>query len=1161
MRIKNQKATRKPQYLRILALLGMLAIVATVAGMALDNYNPEHELGSYVEYFEYAYQWKEGYIGYAPHYHEYEEQINYIGHNYPYSYPLQNNDYPENEDDYSGYIGYAPDYNYSWYDAYAPDYEQEHYYIKSCDCHGYVRHDVFPNIQHNWFAGTGDAYAHAHEGYIGIASFSTHTLPATPPIPSTIVNTPNVATNIAQINAEITWIQNNGSSANAYRIRLQFPGNVLNINTGTGIIAFVPALGNRHIILDANDGAPNQVWNNNVANQRHISINSPAVTVELRNVTLSRNPNLTSNGGGVYLSAGRFIMNHPEATIRYNRAPMGGGIYADGFTRDVYIVIARGRVRNNIADNNGGGIGYCCRVSMWVADGVYIYNNVSTNGGGIFNGIRGLNHLFILGGEIRNNTAIDIGGGIHNGMGGSNLIVVDGDIRYNRAVSSSAGSGSGGGIAHVGGQATFYGGSIYYNHASGSGGGIFIAGGDIRFDITYPLTILGNRARFDGGGIYIEGTNPINNTTNTHFTICDLVTISNNTAGRNGGGLFVQGSRNATLRGTINNNGHPQSVYTAGGSHSVTALNITQTTINTHSGGGVHVGPMGTLRVYYGYIIDNEALGTGTTGGYGGGISVEWGSLLFEGQDPSKEANITKNKARIGGGIHLSTTMMQGVNLTANNTSLVNIIDNDALHDGGGMGMSLTLSSQISINEYWTINENVAGHSGGGVYIRCVSGTPQFHMNGGNISENTAGHSGGGVYMRGVGGTPQFNMNGGNILENDALGIGVGADAGGGGIFIGGNIVFNMNHGSLIAYNNAYTGGGIRVLGRGLTGINVFLRPELIMHGGIIRDNTALGENLTNHGGGGVEIETTGAVTPGIYNGSGGGIYVVRNAGITIANTTIANNHAYEMGGGIFTEWYQYYVPTLTETGVFTNLTIANTTTFEYNTAGQGDFLPPINAYTWTNIPGQAQGGSQSIHNHPINNYDINFRREAITTVPFAFHKTTASVYTAPNLVNIADINPFLLEGAYFTLFRFEGTGTPPSTVIYPSADWERVYTNERSTGLLADPITMGLTPGGIYHLVETFAPAGFQIPFGQWRITHDDDAPGDFVIITVGGSAPGFEYLDGYFYVGNVPMITLPLTGGLGSKPVLWAGVLMLVIGFGVWGHWSLAGKKRLCR
>ena len=76
------------------------------------------------------------------------------------------------------------------------------------------------------------------------------------------------------------------------------------------------------------------------------------------------------------------------------------------------------------------------------------------------------------------------------------------------------------------------------------------------------------------------------------------------------------------------------------------------------------------------------------------------------------------------------------------------------------------------------------------------------------------------------------------------------------------------------------------------------------------------------------------------------------------------------------------------------------------------------------------------------------------------------------------------------------------------------------------------MTPGLRYQLVEVLAPAGYQIPFGQWRITTDGT---DFTITVVGdGNAPIFVdyYLDGdeTRFLGNWPDFDLPLTGGLGA-------------------------------
>ncbi|MCL2406167.1 MAG: hypothetical protein FWC92_11590, partial [Defluviitaleaceae bacterium] len=864
--MKN-KGHKKPQWLRIYALFGVLVIGAAITVLGLEGYE---EYGYYddAKPSDYIYQLDEGYIGYAPYYvddYTYVEGEYHIAH-----YTYDDDRYYGYDAHYGGYDAYYSGYtDYASYEDYGESYtsgEFEYFYYY-CDYHGRVRQYISPYGPHDWFAGVDEVGVQAHGGYIGIAPLSTPTLPVTPPIPTAIYDTPNIVENIAQLQAEINWVPNNSASTRAYRIRIRFPGNVLNTTFGATTISAGGT--NRHIILDAYDEVTNQTWNRNVAvNERHININGAGVTLELRNVTLSRTTNLNNNGGGVHVINGRFIMNHPEATIRNSRAPFGGGIYvrgvtvsgdiswvqikdgiiennhatthgggvySDGHTRNVRIVITGGRIRNNSAMFNGGGLGYCCNTITWVADSVQIYNNISADGGGIHKGTMVGNRLYVLGGEIRNNIAITNGGGIHRGTGV--LTFVGGDISYNRAVSTTASNGNGGGIfigTGAAAQVTFYGGSITNNHASGNGGGIHLVGGfndTIRFNITYPLTISGNRARWNGGGIHMAGTSPIDNTTNTHFTVCNLVTIINNTAGLDGGGILIQDSRHVILYGgTISNNGSAQPVYIATAPHTVLAPNMTQTNINTQRGGGVHVAFGGNLRVSYGLITNNFALGTGTTSGYGGGISVDVGRLLFEGQSTGREAYIRDNEARIGGGVYFrATNNFTAGTLTASNTSPVYIVYNEAIY-GGGVGITLGGMGTGSINEHITIRENTAEHSGGGIFMRGVT---------------TAAAS-------------EFNVNGSKILDNDALGIGVGADAGGGGIFVGHNTTLNLHPGSLIAYNTAYVGGGVRVFGRGGPGGGgTTTRTEFIMHEGTIRENTALAENLT-HGGGGVEVHTSG---------------------------------------------------------------------------------------------------------------------------------------------------------------------------------------------------------------------------------------------------------------------------------------------------------------
>ena len=213
--------------------------------------------------------------------------------------------------------------------------------------------------------------------------------------------------------------------------------------------------------------------------------------------------------------------------------------------------------------------------------------------------------------------------------------------------------------------------------------------------------------------------------------------------------------------------------------------------------------------------------------------------------------------------------------------------------------------------------------------------------------------------------------------------------------------------------------------------------------------------------------------------------------------------------------------------------------------------MPPVNAFAFAQIPGLAQGGTQSIFNNPVNNYDINFRRGA--GVPFRLHKANEWVFGNTNFTVIADIAPYLLADAQFTLFRFTGAGTPPAHAYAASPVWEVVYLNVPSTGLLASPIVMGLTPEGIYHLEEVLAPPGFQIPMGQWRIVVDSNAPGGFAITPMGTTPiPPILFLDGFFYVGNRIDFYLPLTGGPGMD-------MRMVVGGAAMVYLAVAGMVYL--
>ena len=88
-------------------------------------------------------------------------------------------------------------------------------------------------------------------------------------------------------------------------------------------------------------------------------------------------------------------------------------------------------------------------------------------------------------------------------------------------------------------------------------------------------------------------------------------------------------------------------------------------------------------------------------------------------------------------------------------------------------------------------------------------------------------------------------------------------------------------------------------------------------------------------------------------------------------------------------------------------------------------------------------------------------------------------------------------------------------------------------------------------------APSGFQIPFGQWRITHDGVANAFNHPEIIGSTTPEFvyaawpshlpsEYAVNWF-VGNMPEFELPLTGGAAVNIALFAGTGVLLLAFGV--------------
>jgi len=210
------------------------------------------------------------------------------------------------------------------------------------------------------------------------------------------------------------------------------------------------------------------------------------------------------------------------------------------------------------------------------------------------------------------------------------------------------------------------------------------------------------------------------------------------------------------------------------------------------------------------------------------------------------------------------------------------------------------------------------------------------------------------------------------------------------------------------------------------------------------------------------------------------------------------------------------------------------------------------------------------------NNWSINLDVSNSPTRFWPFIKTDIH-FTSPN-------EHEYLGGAVFRLFVYNGTDTPARTpittdMVIPtpntptSGTWSLVIEISSTGGSYPTPMWFPMMPGRVYQLVEVKAPIGFQLPWGQWRISVtgavcditiqgaglstqviDVGAPGTVNIIHIedyvylGDCTPNCPedceedhnyYIDAYFVI-NMTEIDLPMTGGVGNS-------LLSAIGFAV--------------
>lgn len=444
-------------------------------------------------------------------------------------------------------------------------------------------------------------------------------------------------------------------------------------------------------------------------------------------------------------------------------------------------------------------------------------------------------------------------------------------------------------------------------------GGTFRTVGNAAVNATFTNCSFYSNTSMDGAAIYWNSGRVYNGT--TYIVAAPSLTLNgctvrNNTASRNGGGIYNEAklslkntdiySNKAAYGGGIsmrnysNVNGQlPKSLSLELDS----TTNIYSNTA-TSNGAGIHFeirdtamesqAPANGGKIDYKLVLNGAKIYSNTATGNGGGVcfeSLTGADKFFVFDVELNSGEIYSNKATNGGGIY-ATSVDHDLGIIINGGVIGGSGKaNTATNNGGGVYIH---SAQIAMKmNNGSIAYNTATNNGGGIYVN--AGTAEF--TGGILSNNTA-NNGGGVFIAGVGAVtmnPVTDASGNitsyaTVTQNEA-------NASGGGVYVSGASIFNINEG-IISRNKAKSnnGGGI-AMSSGT--INV--------RGGNFYNNEALNNNggAIMAAGASSKVSIIGGIIGSVNNielankaGRGGGVYVHNGATLEISNGCIGYNKA-----------------------------------------------------------------------------------------------------------------------------------------------------------------------------------------------------------------------------------------------------------------------------
>lgn len=178
----------------------------------------------------------------------------------------------------------------------------------------------------------------------------------------------------------------------------------------------------------------------------------------------------------------------------------------------------------------------------------------------------------------------------------------------------------------------------------------------------------------------------------------------------------------------------------------------------------------------------------------------------------------------------------------------------------------------------------------------------------------------------------------------------------------------------------------------------------------------------------------------------------------------------------------------------------------------------------------------------PVTSFKVTDNTEI--TLIYTKKISTDFIFYKVNMANTSEV----LSGAEFKLYLWESTDDAPEELVpknLAGSGWKLINTQTSAESVHFENLNPGL-----YQLVETKAPLGYQLPLGQWRFEINNK--GEITILPCVGEykPPAIKECnidDIPYCIGNVAQYSLPEMGG---SNVIWytvGGIVLLVIAGGL--------------